>query len=346
MSRVSGAVPGSETHPAGDALVHRVWRGDAPALAAALAPAELLFRMVQGAYHRAYDLGLLPTSRSNLPTISIGNLAVGGSGKTPVTRWLVDQLLARRERPAILHGGYGDDEPALHRLWHPAVPVLAGRDRAASAAQAAQQGATVLLLDDGFQHRKLRRDLDIVLVAAERWTARPRLLPRGPWREPPGALRRARLVAVTRKTAPAVKAEAVAHALAARAPHAGILRLAIVPAGWRRWNEAGPATVEEPRGVAVCGVADPELFLGNARESGARIEGALVYPDHHAFGAADVARIRGAAGDGVVLTTEKDAVRLAGSGLPLLVLEQRVELEAGWPALEAELDRALRGGTR
>jgi tetraacyldisaccharide 4'-kinase len=336
-----------------EALARRLWRGEAPVLGALLAPAELVFRLAQAAYHGAYDAGLLPRARPPLPTISIGNLAVGGSGKTPVSRWLVDLLLARGERPAILHGGYAGDEPALHRLWHPDVPVFAGRDRARSAARAAAAGATVLVLDDAFQHRNLLRDMDIVLIAAERWTAAPRLLPRGPWREPPAALRRAHLVAVTRKVAPPVKAEAVAHALAVRAPHAAILRLAILPAGWRRWPFGGAAPevadmVESPRGPAVCGVADPELFLANAEQAGGRVERALVYPDHHAFTAAELAEIAAARGTrgGVVLTTAKDAVKLSAAApeLPLVVLEQAVVVEAGADRLAVELDRVLGRG--
>jgi len=194
------------------------------------------------------------------------------------------------------------------------------------------------------------RDLDIVLVAAERWRARPRLLPRGPWREPPGALQRAQVVVVTHKVARAEAAASVAQELARVAPHAVVARLALVPLGWRAWAAdpaaSGPgaaASTEAPAGVAVCAVADPDSFLENARAAGARFEQALVFRDHHAFSDADLAAIERARGTGPVLTTEKDAVRLAAAspGLPLLVLGQTVQVEAGGAALLERVERAL-----
>ncbi|HEX9109344.1 MAG TPA: tetraacyldisaccharide 4'-kinase, partial [Longimicrobiales bacterium] len=308
--------------------------------------AELLFRAGEGAYHSLYDRGVLPRTRPLLPTISVGNLAVGGAGKTPFARWLVAELLARGERPALLHGGYAADEPALHEHWHPSVPVYAGRDRARSAAQAAERGASVLVLDDGFQHRRLLRHLDIVLVAAERWSSRPHLLPRGPWREPPSALGRAQVVGVTRKVASAAKAEAVAGELARLAPEALVVRIAVLPDGWKPWGPGAPAAAAptSPAGVAVCAVADPELFLENARAAGARFQQAIVLRDHHDYAPADLVRIREARGEGVVLTTAKDAVKLAVAApdLPLLVLEQTVRVEAGAAELSARLEAVLR----
>lgn len=335
-----------------DARIARLWRGEAPVLSAALLPAEWLFRMAQGSFHRLYDLGLLHQTSVELPAISVGNLAVGGSGKTPVSRWLVEELQRLGERPALLHGGYAGDEPALHARWHPEVPVLAGRDRTRSAAEAARRGATVLVLDDAFQHRRLRRDLDIVLVAAERWTRRPRLLPRGPWRESPRALRRADVVAVTRKTASSAAAAEVGRQLAELAPQASHIRFALLPAGWRAWagtagaGEAASARPPDGECLLVCGIADPELFLENAREAGAQPAGVMIFPDHHDFTAHDTARIRQGAPDGVVLTTAKDAVKLAAAApdLRLWVLEQETRLEAGASELARALDRVLRAG--
>jgi len=325
--------------------LERAWRDDAPLLSALLSPAELLFRLGQHAYHSLYDRGLLPQTRPSLPTISIGNLAVGGAGKTPFARWLVDQLLARGERPALLHGGYAADEPALHERWHPSVPVYAGRDRVRSASLAAERGASVLVLDDGFQHRRLLRDLDIVLVAAERWRSKPHLLPRGPWREPPSALGRAQVVGVTRKVASEGKAEAVAGELARLAPHALVVRIALLPAGWRPWRRGAPGAeaAASPAGVAVCALADPELFLENARATGARFQQALVFRDHHEYAPGDIARLRAARGEGVVLTTEKDAVKLSAAApdLPLCVLEQGAQVEAGAGELRARLRDVL-----
>ena len=156
-----------------------------------------------------YDRGLFRSYRLPRPVISVGNLTTGGTGKTPVVRWLVRVLRRRGWTPGILHGGYAEDEPALHRAWFPDLPVVADRDRLRGAGRAMEMGADVLVLDDAFQHRRIGRDLDIVLVAAEAWGRTARLLPRGPYREPPSALRRADLVVVTRRTATAARAAQV-----------------------------------------------------------------------------------------------------------------------------------------
>src|SRR5690554_6330513 len=103
-------------------LPERVWRGQRPAAAAArtvLLPPALLFRAGTAVRNALYDRGVLRSTRIDVPVVSIGNISVGGAGKTPFTRHVVERLLARGSTPAILHGGYGDDEPALHRLWHP-----------------------------------------------------------------------------------------------------------------------------------------------------------------------------------------------------------------------------------
>src|SRR5690606_7983757 len=123
--------------------------------------------------------------------------------------WLVRELVRRGFTPGILHGGYAEDEPDLFRLWFPQLPVVAERDRLRGAGKAMHQGADVLVLDDAFQHRRFGRDLDVVLVAAETWTRHARLLPRGPYREPPRSLRRADVVVVTRRTASAEQAARV-----------------------------------------------------------------------------------------------------------------------------------------
>ncbi len=333
--------------PAGD---RRPWShrwlhggGGAPGalLRSALLPAEWVYRLAAGARGVAYDHGMLAVVSAGVPVVSVGNLAVGGSGKTPFTRWLVDRLLARARRPAVLHGGYAEDEPALHRGWHPDVPVYAARDRVASARAAVAAGADVLVLDDGFQHRRLRRDLDVVLVSAESRERPPHLLPRGPWREPLTALRRAGLVVVTRRAADAGAAGELAARLSARCA-APIARVWIRPAAWR--DPAGAET-PAPAGpvLAVAGVADPEAFFANAADAGARVAERLVYPDHHAYDGADAAAIRDRAAGRAVVTTAKDAVKLTTLGAPadLRILVQEVVVEEGEAMLETAIDRVL-----
>ena len=162
------------------------WAGKGGALGSLLRvatiPVEMGFRMVSGVWGRLYDAGVMPLQRAPVPVISVGNLTVGGSGKTPLSAWLLKGLQARGERPALVARGYGEDEILLHRRWAPDALVIAEADRAYGAWKAARKGATIVVLDDGFQHRRLARELDIVLVATSTpWKVR--LLPRGPFRE-------------------------------------------------------------------------------------------------------------------------------------------------------------------
>jgi len=299
------------------------------------------YRLAIGFRNRLFDSHLLPTVSCNSAVVSVGNLVIGGSGKTPFARWLIDEMIERGARPALLHGGYAEDEPDLHRRWHPGIPVVAGRDRAESARRAEAQGATVIVLDDGFQHRRLRRDLDIVLIPAETWSDRPDLLPLGPWREPPSSLARAGALVVTRKTLDRDSASWVVEGLRRRWPDRPVCLAHVRPAGWSR--EGQPAEVPEGPVVAVSGVARADQFEANARSSGARLAGSLRFPDHHAYTSADAERINSMAAGRPLVTTAKDALKLeahmpAGS---FWVLEQGVQIEAGSEQLSAALDSVL-----
>ena len=299
------------------------------ALRTALLPASALFRAASRAHHKLYDSGLRGAARAAIPVVSVGNLRVGGAGKTPFTAWVVDQLLALGRAPAVLHGGYGSDEPQLHRRWHPDVPVLVGRERSESVRAAAAQGCDVAVLDDGFQHRRLARDLDIVLLAAEHGADRIRLLPRGPWREPLAALRRAGVVVVTRKTATRERADAVVAqvrgVMERRALHAWIQ-----PAGWTTLD-GQPAS--EPRGavLALSSTAEPASFQRTLTDLGLSLAGRLAFPDHHDYTDADLTAIERAASGTTVVTTTKDAVKLGAlrGRIDVRVLEQRVIIEEG-----------------
>jgi tetraacyldisaccharide 4'-kinase len=213
------------------------------------------------------------------------------------------------------------------------------RDRAAGAERAVAAGAAVLILDDGFQHRRLARDLDIVLVSAERWSSSPHLLPRGPWREPVAALKRADLVIVTRKAAPAAQADRAAagvQAVTGRPP----LRAHLRPSGWR--DREGPSDPPTGPALLVCGLAEPELFRDSAEQAGANVAGFMVFPDHHRYTRGDGERIRRAAKGRTVVTTEKDWTKLQVllDGITVRLLVQEVVIEAGREELEAALQRA------
>jgi tetraacyldisaccharide 4'-kinase len=305
-------------------------------LDAAALPAAALYRGAVGVRNRAYDRGLLATSRAAVPVVSVGNIAVGGTGKTPFAHWIARSLKARGAHPAILHGGYADDEPALHRLWSPDLPVEVGRDRAAGAARAVAAGADVLVLDDAFQHRRMARDLDLVLVAAERGLDRVRLLPRGPWREPRSALRRADVVVLTCRT----DADGAATLVDALRPLTGrpVVLAHIAPAGWL--HDGAAAGPPPAPALAVAGVAEPDIFARSARLAGADVARLLEFPDHHAYDAADAARIRDAAAGAPIVTTEKDWMKLAGL-LPagdVWLLTQEVRILDGADRLAALLD--------
>jgi tetraacyldisaccharide 4'-kinase len=315
-------------------VVQRLWEGDAGlggrVLGAFLTPAELGYRAIMRARNVAYYSGVAGSDSPPVPAISVGNITVGGTGKTPVVRWLVKQLIRRRWTPGILHGGYADDEPALHRLWFPDLPVIADRDRLRGAGRAMEQGADVLVLDDAFQHRRLLRDLDIVLVAAEAWSRNARLLPRGPYREPPRSLRRADIVVVTRRTASLEQAARV-EVEVARISGRRTARAYLRPAGWLRPD--GSLREGHPRGpaIGVAGIARPDDFFDQAEEWGADLVDAIAFPDHHPFSEAEARELERLAGGGPVVMTAKDAVKLAPlmKESDLWILEQAVTFETG-----------------
>ncbi len=162
----------------------RVWHGTdvlSGAARALLWPAELLFAALSASSGARKARGAGHTA---VPTVSVGNLTVGGTGKTPVAAWFASRLRARGFTPALLLRGYGDDEPLVHARLNPDIPVLVDPERRRSGKRALAQGATALVLDDAFQHRQMPRDLDVVLVSADAWDGRVRLLPAGPFREP------------------------------------------------------------------------------------------------------------------------------------------------------------------
>jgi tetraacyldisaccharide 4'-kinase len=326
--------------------IQRLWRGESgPAgrvLGALLTPAELGFRAAVRARNAVYRTGIADSDAPPVPAISVGNITVGGTGKTPFVRWLVRRLVKRDWTPGILHGGYADDEPMLHRLWFPGLPVVADRDRLRGAQRAMEAGADVLVLDDAFQHRRFGRDLDIVLVAAETWTPSPRLLPRGPFRESPRALRRADVVVVTRRAVSADRAAEVEREVAtfSDGPTA---RIALVPGTWLdgagRPREGAPA---EPA-IGVAGVADPDAFFDQAEAIGVRFAEAIGYPDHHPYSEGEARSLREEAAGRPVVMTAKDAVKLAPlmTTVDVWVLDQKVVFESGRENVIAAVDRLL-----
>src|SRR4051812_19095579 len=202
-------------------IVEEVWSGRgarARTIRALLAPAEALYRIAVMGRGKLYDWRILSATEFSVPVLSVGNLSVGGTGKTPISAWLAQRLTGRGITPAIVLRGYGGDEIVVHQRLNPGIPVIASPDRVRGIREAIAQGADVVILDDAFQRRRARRDVDILLVNADAWTGRARLLPAGPWREPLRAARRATLVVITRKTADKSVVADVTRALANAAP--------------------------------------------------------------------------------------------------------------------------------
>ena len=334
-------------------LVQALWFGDGPAARTgrvALAPLGFAFSGIARLRGRLYDAGLAHSTEPMLPAIAVGNLTVGGTGKTPIAAELVRRLLAAGARPAVVLRGYGDDEPAVHRTLNPEAIVVADPDRLAGVAKGAAEGADVAVLDDAFQHRRIRRQADVVLVSADQWRDGARLgLPAGPWREPLEALRRAALVVVTRKAAGDERVHAVLRAVGRAAPGRPLAVVRLEPAALRSpWPEQAPAALSMVAGrrvLAATAIGDPAAFLRQLDRLGASVV-SRTWPDHHAFSDADVSElVRAAAEADLVLCTLKDAVKLAPrwprAGPGLWYVSQAVTFERGESQLQDLLDRLI-----
>ncbi len=328
-----------------------------------LDPLAALYGAGVAARLSAYRHGLLPVRRAARPVLSVGNVAAGGTGKTPFVRWLAGELVARGRRPSILTRGYGrrsrrtvvasdgagalasvhdaGDEPALLARALPTVPIVAeAGSRAASArkAEEIQPAIALHIIDDGFSHVALARDLDVVLLDATAPDAGGALLPAGRLREPLASLARADLIVVT-KTEQADASRALD--IAARyAPGVPVYLAATRVLGIR--DGAGlavaPADLPGATCVAVAGVARPEAFL--ATLAGLKIAPAatLTFRDHAAYGPAALGRIERAAeesGATAVVTTEKDAVKLEAR-LGLAVYSVAIDMPVLDPGFVAE----------
>jgi len=336
--------------------VHWLWNSRRlPARAArfALLPIAGLYRAVMGVRSLLYRTGLFATRRLPLPAVAVGNLSVGGAGKTPLAAWIASYYSRHGLRPGVLLRGYGADEGAVHRRLVPDAVVVENPNRIAGGEEAARGGARILVLDDAYQRLDVARDLNIVVVSAERARAARWPLPAGPWREGFAALRRADLIVVTRRRVPAEEAAALARLLASRYQPIPVvvahLRLAGLE-GMRSGRAVVAAVLSGKRVIAAAGIADPSSFAVQVRASGARVQ-LLAYQDHHEYPDADVERLVRAARDEAdyVVVTEKDAVKLRHRWPPdapePLVAVLTVTWENNGDQLTRALDRVALGGT-
>lgn len=308
-----------------------------------------------------YRRQLLPSEAFEVPVVSVGNLAVGGTGKTPMVDYVVRYLQAKGKKVAVVSRGYGGrgagmvgivsdgsrlllsaqvagDESRLLAQRNPSLIVIVAPQRRLGVRVAITQlAAEVVVLDDGFQHLPVRRDLDIVLLDAQRPLGNGQPLPAGLLREFPTALRRGQLFILTRATASVIPMPALPgpllvsrHRLSAEAVTLDGRRVRL-------------DTLTRQRVVAFAGVADPEAFFDDLKARGIQPLATLAFPDHVAYNRAELERIAATAGAAdCLLTTEKDGVKLAAANFSVPCYQVPLELDIDHPELlHRQLDRLL-----
>lgn len=317
-----------------------------------------LMKAVTGARNRLYDHGWLPSHRLSMPIVSVGNLSVGGTGKTPMVEFLAKALDRRGLQPGILSRGYraeeqnpeGDglnDEGKWFAERLPGVPQVQQPDRVQGALELEKLGVDVVILDDGFQHRRLSRDLDLVLIDATRpWGLPPEegsdepvcdVLPRGLLRESLRSLARASAIVITRSDAltPGGLAS-LEERLQWEVP--GVVRLLAEhrPTCFRDGGERRELSELHDRPVhLVSGIGNPQAFEQTARSLGAEIREVHAFADHHPFEREELEPLLNEA---ELLVTAKDSVKLRELGVPHLVLEVEFVITRGAQVLDALLD--------
>jgi len=330
-----------------------------------LVPVSFLYGGLVRLRRVLFSIGMARSRKLPVRVISVGNLTLGGTGKTPVVIDIAGMFLKHHGCPVVLSRGYGrnneseiiivsdgstvlvdsrsgGDEPVLIATKLSTVPVVAGSDRCRAGLLALRKfNPNIVILDDGFQHLRLRRDIDIVLIdAADPFGKQERLFPAGILREPVSALKRADIVLITR----ADHAVDLTGLTARIRKHctAPIFTSKMVPADLIdiRSNDLKPLSAL--RGTAVAafsGIARPASFLGMLRSLGAEIRSEIVFPDHHEYQKTDLAHIFQQAADSrvsMIVTTEKDAIRLKtapNEGVWALRLELQIVEHDAWEKL-------------
>lgn len=294
----------------------------------ALRPLSGLFGLGVGARNLGYRVGLLRTRKAPMPIVSVGNLVVGGTGKTPFTLWLSRRLAERGLRVGILSRGYrgngkgvaivsrgqgpemapsevGDEAVMLAKSF--SGPVVTAARRIDGAAALAELGCDIVVLDDGFQHRAIERAFDIVLVDERSGP----LLPAGPAREGPGALRRADAVLLVSRGGAAGPASAPKSAAGKPVHRVRFEASELIESSDRQWKKVPLGNLAGRRVVAVVGVAQPDSFYDLLRTWEATIDDVFEFPDHHRYTHMDWQNIsRSGLQADLVVTTEKDLVKL------------------------------------
>lgn len=307
--------------------------------------------------NRRYDRVPAAGEHASVPVISVGNLTLGGTGKTPMVKWLAQWFSGRGLRVAIVSRGYGaaagkhNDEALELAQALPSVPHVQNPDRVAGARTAIDEfGSQLILLDDGFQHRRLARDLDIVLLDATEPFGFDHVFPRGTLREPATGLRRAGVVCLSRSDLlDSSGRDLIRQRVAKLAPDAVWCEAAHAPQGLL--NSAGgiePLTTLRGRRVAAfCGIGNPAAFRHALTQAGCDIVSWREFADHHAYGEADqegLGRVVAASNAEIAVCTHKDLVKIAIEqlgGRPLWALTVEMKILVGEAAIEAALAKVI-----
>jgi len=332
----------------------------------ALLPFSWLYECVVVLRNLLFDWKMFAAERIGVPVISVGNITTGGTGKTPVVRLIAEMLLGKNIHTAIVSRGYGrrteglvevsngttleataenaGDEAFELAMQLPKASVVVDEERVRGARYAAEKlNAQVVVLDDGFQHRALHRDLDIVLIDAAHSPFGMAMLPAGHRRDTLRSLKRADAVLITKVTSIAnivkLKDEI------GRCTKAKIFSSSIAVTAFRRAKTRFSVDLNSVKGkqaVAFCGIAQPESFKNILEELGIRVSSMLAFQDHHPFTESDIRRIIAEQEKykaEYIITTEKDLARLSSSDLsehyPLFCVEIEVTIhqEREWNEL-------------
>ncbi len=324
-----------------------------------LALAEWPYRSVMWWRNRRFDRVAEKTTRVEVPVISVGNLTLGGTGKTPLVKWVARCLREEGVRVALVSRGYGSDDggpndEALELEQSlPDVPHLQNPDRVAAARIAIEElAAQVIVLDDGFQHRRIGRDLDIVLLDATAPFGYDHVFPRGALREPVGSLGRADIVCLTRADlATSDQREAIRQRVVEAAPDAAWCesvtrptRLIGVADGTANdLLEAPIETLRHARVVAFCGIGNPAAFRATLADLGADVAAFVEFADHHAYSRRDIEAIEQSAEENqaeLIVCTQKDLVKVGVGWLGdrrLRAVAIEAEIRVGEDALRCRL---------
>ena len=298
-------------------------RPGAVLLRALLMPAGWGYGLITGARNWLFDKKICAAYNPRVLTISVGNITAGGTGKTPIVIWLVNKLAAAGQKPAVLTRGYKSkggaisDEPAIIERACAGVKVLINSNRIASARRAVYELARdVLVLDDGFQHRRLARDVDILAIDATRPFGYGRMIPAGLLRESVNSIRRAHAVIITRcDLVEKDELDVIIDKIEETNPKA-VIATSRHKLGEVRFGDGSAAGIGEMAGkkiFAFCGIGNPEAFFGQLQKCGLEVVGRRVFADHHNYSQGELDAVLAEAelaGAQAAITTQKDYLKL------------------------------------